>query len=191
MKAPSSSDAPALRVAFSIAALVVSSAVAGCARDKRSASEARLEKFEVTLELPPEPGKPAQAPPEAALEPFRVWVNQETPRQKKNPEWVTIPAKEGKVLEMAPDGNWWCLVNPVKVFGKIDEDRTIVHWTTSRTLRCSSDNWRTSVEGLIRVGYAADGQRGEADPRAALYLKDTVAGVPRTTVVVLEPLKPK
>jgi hypothetical protein len=179
-----------LRVALTIAVLL-SCAVAGCEPDRRRSAEAKLEKFEVTLELPPEPGKPAQAPPEAALQPFRSWVNQEVPRQKKNPEWVTIPAKEGKVLDMAPDGHWSCIVNPVKVFGKIDEDRTVVHWTTSRTLRCSSDNWRTSIEGLIRVGYAPDGQRGEADPRTALYLKDIVAGIPRTTAVVLEPLKPK
>ena len=150
-----------------------------------------LEKFEVTTELPPEPGKPEPAPPAAALEPFRVWVNQEIPRQKKNPEWQTIPAKEGRVLDMAPDGNWSCLVNPVKVFGKIDDDRSIVHWTTSRTLRCSSDNWKSSVEGMVRVGYAPDGKRGEADPRVAINLKDMVAGAPRLTVVVLEPLKPK
>jgi hypothetical protein len=150
-----------------------------------------LEKYEVTIELPPEPGKPAPVPPDAALEPFRVWVNQETPRQKKNPEWQTIPAKEGRVLDMAADGNWSCLVNPVKVFGKIDEDRTVAHWTTSRTLRCSSDNWKTAIEGVVRVGYAPDGKRGDTDPRAAIYLKDNVGGAPRSTVVVLEPSKPK
>jgi hypothetical protein len=192
MKARSSSGAPALRVALSVAALVLSCAtLAGCARDKRKAAEAQLEKFEVSIELPPEPGKPAPAPPDAALEPFRVWVNQETPRQKKNPEWQAVPAKEGKILDLAADGNWRCLVNPAKVFGKIDEDRTVTHWTVSRTLRCSSDNWRTSTEGLVRVGYAPDGTRGEVDPRAAFYLKDIVAGVPRVTVVVMEPAKGK
>ena len=92
---------------------------------------------------------------------------------------------------MAQDGNWSCLINPVRIFGKIDDDLTVTHWTTSRTLRCSSDNWRTSIEGLVRVGYAPDGKRGDADPRAALYLKDIVAGVPRATVVVLEPSKPR
>jgi hypothetical protein len=192
MKARPSSSAPARRVAVAVAALVLSCpTLAGCARDKRRAAEAQLEKFEVAIELPPEPGKPTPAPPDAVLEPFRVWVNQETPRQKKNPEWQAIPAKDAKILDMAADGNWRCLVNPVKVFGKIDEDRTITHWTASRTLRCSSDNWRTSTDGLVRVGYAPDGTRGEADPRAAFYLKDIVAGVPRVTVVVMEPAKGK
>jgi hypothetical protein len=190
MKVPSSSTRPLRWVAFSIFAFALASALGGC-RDRRNAAEAMLEKYEVTIELPPEPGKPAPAPPDAALEPFRVWVNQETPRQKKNPEWQLVPAKEGKVLDMAPDGNWSCLVNPSKAFGKIDEDRSVVHWTMSRTLRCSSDNWKTAIEGVVRVGYAPDGKRGEADPRAAFYLKDTVAGAPRSTTVVLEPPKSK
>jgi hypothetical protein len=188
MKAPRSSAGSVVRVACSIA-LVLSSWV-GLSSCKRGGS-APLDSFEVTVDLPPQPGKPAQVPPERALLPFRVWVNQETPRQKKTPEWRTIPAKEGVVLDMAPDGNWSCLVNPVKVLGKNDEDGVVAHWTTSRTLRCSSDGWKTSVEGLVRVGYAPDGKRGETDPKAVFHLRDVVGGAPRFTVVVLEALPAK
>jgi hypothetical protein len=161
MKVPSSSTRPLRWVAFSIFAFALASALGGC-RDRRNAAEAMLEKYEVTIELPPEPGKPAPAPPDAALEPFRVWVNQETPRQKKNPEWQLVPAKEGKVLDMAPDGNWSCLVNPSKAFGKIDEDRSVVHWTMSRTLRCSSDEDRHRGRGSRRVRARRKAGRGRS-----------------------------
>ena len=160
--------------------------MAGCKRDQQSAGAKQLGTFEVTTEVPPPAGSAMPSPPERALAPFRVWINQETPRQKKTPEWRTVPAKDGVVLDMAPDGNWSCLVNPVKVFGNSDEDGSVSHWTTSRTLRCSSDQWKTSIESLVRVGYAADGKRGETDPKAVLYLKDVVSGAPRVTVVVLE-----
>ena len=165
---PRSSDGPALRVACSIVAVVLSCAgLAGCKRDPRS-GPAPLDTFEVTIEVPPPAGSAAPAPPERVLAPFRVWINQETPRQKKTPEWRTFPAKDGVVLDMAPDGNWSCLLNPARVFGQIDEDGSVTHWTTSRTLRCSNDQWKTSVESLVRVGFAGDGKRGEADPKAVL-----------------------
>jgi hypothetical protein len=177
------------------AAALISAGLPGCRREKAGESSSAapprgmppLDKFEVELELPTPPGKPAPVPPEAALAPFRVWVNQETPRQKKNPEWRSIPAKEGLILDMATDGRWSCLVNPVRLFAKFDDEAEVMHWTTSRTLRCSSDQWKTNVEGLVRVGYAPDGKRLESDPRAAFHLKDFVAGQPRVTAVVLEP----
>jgi len=179
---------PRITCAIAVVALTGSS-LGGCKPDSRKKANTELGKVEVTTDLPPLPGSPTPTAPESAFEPFRVWVNQESPRQKKTPEWRTIPGKEGVVLDMAPDGNWTCLVNPVQVFGNGDDGR-VAHWTTSRTVRCSSDNWRTSVQGLVRVGYDPDGKRGESDPPVALYLKDIVAGVPRVTVVVLESVKP-
>lgn len=145
-----------------------------------------LDKYTVSSDLPPGPGASLPVPPEGALEPFRFWINQETPRQKKAPEWRSIPAKEGLTVEMAADGKWRCLVNPAQVFGKVDDDRKVAFWTTSRVVRCSSDQWATYVEGLVRVGYGPDGKREKVDPPAALYLRDTVNGQPRVTVVVLE-----
>lgn len=159
----------------------------------RVASSARLpegvpplEAFEVKLEVPSAPGAPPPSVPEGALAPFRVWINQETPRQKKTPEWRSFGAKEGLLLDMAADGKWRCLLNPVHLLGRLDDKLTADHWTASRSLRCSSDGWATFVEALVRVGYERDGKFDEADPRSALYLRDNVGGQARVTAVVLE-----
>lgn len=145
-----------------------------------------LDAFEVKLEVPSAPGAAPPAVPDGVLGPFRVWINQETPRQKKTPEWRSFGAKEGLVLDMAADGKWRCLLNPVHLLGRLDEKMTADHWTASRTLRCSSDGWATFVEALVRVGYEQGGKLDEADPRSALYLEDTVGGRARVTTVVLE-----
>jgi hypothetical protein len=145
-----------------------------------------MDTYDVTLEIPPTPGKPAAAPSDAVLAPFRVWVNQETPRQKKTPEWRSYPSKEGATLELEPDGRWRCVLGGARVFGKFEIDRKVSQWTVSRTLRCSSDGWATYVEGLVRVAYDPEGKRVHTDPLAALRLNDVVAGQPRETVVVLD-----
>jgi len=150
------------------------------------AREPPIDRYEVMLDIPPKPGKPAPEPSESVLAPFRVWVNQESPMQKKTPEWRSYPAKEGASIELAPDGKWRCLLNPVRIRGKYEETRKLDFWAVSRTLRCSSDGWATYVEGLVSAQYDETGKREHAEPPAAMYLKDIVGGVPRSTVVVLE-----
>lgn len=144
--------------------------------------------FEVTFELPPKPGQPAPTPPDAALRPWRVWINQELPRQKKNPEWRPYAAKDGALLDVATDGKWRCLMTPARLFAKFDDRKKVAEWTSSRNVRCSSDGWRTHVETLVRCRFAPDGKPTTSDPPGAMYLNDVVNQEPRTTVVVLEPL---
>ena len=76
------------------------------------------EQFDVQLELPPKPGKPVPVTPPSVLGPARVWINQETPRQEKAPEWRVFPAKEAAMLDLSPDGRWRCLVNPLRAVGR-------------------------------------------------------------------------
>jgi hypothetical protein len=167
---------------------ILLAALAGC-RTRKGIPP--LDHYEMTLEVPPAPGKPAPAVPDTVLGPARVWINQETPRQKKTPVWQPFPAKDGTLLDLSPDGKWRCLLNPVHVLGSVEESATVERWTTSRTLRCTSDNWSTFVEGLVTGVYAQDGKRVEGVPRAVLYLKDVVGGQPRSTVVVLDGEIPK
>lgn len=156
-------------------------AAAACRR-----SSPPFDAFEVTLEVKPAKGRPAATPPDGALRPWRVWVNQERPRQKKAPTWRVYGAKEGAFLDLAADGKWQCLVNPVKVFGKVNERAKIADWIVSRTVRCSCDGWRAYVDGFVQASFDAEGKETETTPSAALYLNDTVGGAPRATVVVLE-----
>jgi len=167
-----------------IVALVLSGA-ASC----RQVS-APIEQFTVTVEIPPAKGKPAPAPPEGALRPWRVWVNQERPRQKKAPEWRAFGAKDGAALDLAADGRWRCVVNPVRVLGKANERAQIADWIVSRTVRCSSDGWKTFVGTFVQVGFDSDGKETQSTPSAPVYLNDQVGGVERSTVVVLEGAKP-
>jgi hypothetical protein len=155
--------------------------LAGCARRTPPIGH-----FAVTFESGGPPGKPHPEPPEATLRPWRVWVDQERPRQKKNPEWRSFGAKDGALLDMAPDGKWACLVNPVTLLGTIGEKAKIVGWVASRTIRCSSDGWKTSTDARVRAGFDTEGKPTELDPSAVLYLNDVVGGTERMTVVVLE-----
>ena len=165
-------------------------AFAGAAVACRKA-ELPFEKFEVELEVPPPPGQPAATPPEAVFRPWRVWVNQEEPRQHKAPEWRVIGAKEGTNLGLAMDGRWRCLVNPVHVLGKLNERAEIGRWIVSRSVRCSRDEYRSSVEGRAQAWFDDDGKEFETTPSVPLYLNDIVGGKKRVTVVVLEGLKVK
>jgi hypothetical protein len=148
--------------------------------------EPPFEKFEVDLEVQPKKGQPAAMPPESVLRPWRVWVNQEEPRQKKAPSWRVIGAKEGAYLELAPDGRWRCLLNPVHVAGKANERAQIASWVVSRSLRCSRDGFRTSVESRVQARFGDDGKEFETAPSVPMYLNDIVGGKKRVTVVVLE-----
>jgi hypothetical protein len=160
-------------------------AAAGVAAACRRA-EPPFERFDVQLEIPPAKGQPALAPPEAVLRPWRVWVNQEEPRQHKAPAWRAVGAKEGANLELAADGRWRCLMNPVHVLGKANERAKIATWIVSRSIRCSRDEYRTSVEGRAQAWFELDGKEIQTTPSVPLYLNDTVGGQKRVTVVVLE-----
>lgn len=144
--------------------------------------------FEIAFELAPKAGQPAPTPPDAAMKPWRVWINQELPRQKKNPEWRPYAAREGALLDVATDGKWRCLVSAARVFAKFDDHMKVDEWITSRNVRCSGDGWRTHAETLVRCRFAPDGTPTTSDPPGAMYLADVVNREPRSTVVVLEPL---
>jgi hypothetical protein len=142
-----------------------------------------LGSFSVTLDRP----APSQiSPPDGALWPWRVWIDQEEPRQKKAPEWRAYAAKEAASLDIAADGTWRCLINPVRVKGKTNEHGKTSDWIVTRTIRCSSDAWRSYVEGFAQADFDVEGKETEATASAALRLSEVVSGVRRNTVVVLE-----
>ncbi len=156
-------------------------AAVGCRRESPA-----LENYAVTYEVQPENGKPGEPPPDPALGPWRVWINQERPRQKKAPEWTPVPAKEARLLELAPDGHWRCGVNGVRLLGKTGESGSIELWQATRALRCSTDGFRTHVDAVVHATFDDSGKQLAADPRSVIYLNDVVDGVPRVTVVGLE-----
>jgi hypothetical protein len=143
-------------------------------------------KFEVKYELPKLAAQAPPEPPPSVLRPWRVWVNQERPRQRKNPEWRSFGARDGALLDIAADGKWRCLVNPVSVLGTVGERAKLAGWVASRSVRCSSDGWKTNIEAFVRAAFDPGGNPTEIDSSAALYLNDVVSGQERTTVVVLE-----
>jgi hypothetical protein len=171
-----------VRKGFLVAWILASAGAAVACRK----AEPPFEKFEVQLELPPPKGQPAATPPEAVLRPWRVWVNQEEPRQHKAPSWRVIGAREGVNLELAPDGRWRCLANPVHVLGKVNERAKIAIWIVSRSVRCSRDGYRSSVESRVQASFDVEGKEVETAPSVPMYLNDTVGGKKRVTVVVLE-----
>jgi hypothetical protein len=176
-------DAARYPVTTAALLLALVEAIAGCQR--RSPPS---EPFAVELSVPLPAGKPVPEPPPKALEAWRVWVNQEQPRQKKNPVWIDVPGNETRVLDMAEDGRWRCVVNPVRLRGQADEDGSVEAWALSRTARCSSDGWKTHVESLVRTTLDATGKLLQADPIAPIFLNDVVDGQPRRTIVLLEAL---
>ena len=144
--------------------------------------------FEIELELPPPPGSNSPEPPAAALRPWRVWINQEQPRQRKNPAWQPYAARQSATLELAADGRWRCLITPTQLFAKFDEPRSLRSWSATRHVRCSPDGWKTYSETTVHCSFTASGELTRCAPPAAVHLADVVGGEPRSTVVVLEPL---
>lgn len=136
------------------------------------------------LDGPPTGGK-MPVMPESILKPYRVWVNQEEPRQKKNPQWASFAPKEGAMLDLAADGKWRCLVTPAHVLGRIGEHSPVRDWTVSRSVRCSTDGFSTFLETTARSGYDETGAPLRNDPPASVHLNDVVGGKPRRTVVVI------
>lgn len=164
-----------------VTAVLVLGATEGC----KSASPP-FEAFEVRREIPVAKGQPDAPPPEGVLRPWRVWINQERPRQKKAPDWRVYAAKDAAMLDIASDGKWRCLLNPIHALGKINEHGKIGSWIASRAIRCSSDGWRTFVEGPVQTSFDPQGNEIETGASAVLYLNEVVGGVPRSTAVVLE-----
>ncbi len=166
------------------AALAIFVGTAGC-----RARPPPLDSFEVKLDATPKKGAPS-TPPDPVLRPWRVWIVQQYPLQKKTPHWETFAARDGRLLDLAPDGNWRCLVTPVRLLGKINDHQRVGTWIATRAVRCSSDGWRTSAEARVRAAFDPDGVPGPLDPSAPLFLNDVVNGEPRLTIVVLEGAKP-
>jgi hypothetical protein len=164
-----------------VSAMFLMATASGCRH-----REPPIGRFEVKFDLASLAAKVSPEPPPGVLRPWRVWVNQERPRQKKNPEWRSFGAKEGVVLDIASDGKWRCVVNPVSVLGTVGEKAKLAGWVASRSIRCSSDGWKTNIEAIVRAGFDPDGNPTQIDSSAVLYLNDSVAGQDRTTVVVLE-----
>jgi hypothetical protein len=144
-----------------------------------------LGSYQVLFEAPPPAGSARPSPVPAAERPWRVWVNQEVPRQKPNPHWKPSPIKETTLLEMAADGRWRCAVTPAEVLARIGEDLKLGSWQVSRRLVCSNDGWLTNVEERAQVTYGLDGKVVDSKTEASLILNDQVGGKPRVTVVGL------
>jgi predicted small lipoprotein YifL len=142
--------------------------------------------FDVRVDAPAQKGKPFPAAPDAASTPWKVWINQEEPRQKKAPVWQHYDAKASTLLDLAADGTWRCALGAVHVVGHTSEHGAMATWTASRKIRCSTDGFRTYVESLVRAEYAPDGALTGLDPPGALYLNEVVKGEKRFTAVVLK-----
>jgi len=143
------------------------------------------ESFDVTFNMPLGKGKPAPVPPDATLQPWSVWINQERPRQAKNPKWESYDAKTGATLELPKEGKWRCVLSPVHVFGRLDERGAVADWTASRRVRCSADAFQTFVETVVRALYEPDGSLTQVESPAAMSLEEVVQGQARFTAVVL------
>ncbi|MBM4362067.1 MAG: hypothetical protein FJ104_05260, partial [Deltaproteobacteria bacterium] len=147
--------------------------------------------YRLVHELPPAAGAAAPVPPPEVLAPFRVWVNQEQPRQRRAPGWVPFSLETGTALELEPGAAHRCLLDGAEVFAKYEDPTTLDRWRVTRTLRCSSDGFRTIVAGTVRAWYSPEGKLLDADPRAALSLVEPGQTPPRITAVVLDLQRPR
>jgi hypothetical protein len=125
-------------------------------------------------------------PPQVASETWRVKVMQEIPRQKKNPRWRTLKIDEAVDLEMPPGTRYRCLVNPVRFRPWEDEiSSKVIKWDLIRSVRCSSDGWRTYSELVHGVSMGGGGETPSPISRQGeLYLHDWVDGK-RSQITVL------
>jgi hypothetical protein len=145
--------------------------------------------FEIIDDFPRKPGTPAPQPPEAALKPWQVWVNQERPRQKRNPRWNAHDAKASVDLELEPGTSFRCLLNPVRLSARSEETGEVEAWSVWRSVRCSSDGWTTHVEAQLTIEVTGDGTWPERIEPAPLFLRETVDGKPREISIALRPLR--
>ncbi len=155
-------------------------------KGESTVGQAPVGKFEITSDLAPSPGKPGPKPPAAALVDWRVWVNQEQPRQKKNPEWKIVPAQSPSEPELPADNRFRCVLTPATVHSHMESETEVQFWTASRAIRCSSDGWRTFVATRLVVDVSPKGDvLLPPDPHPSLALHDQVAGKDRETAVAL------
>lgn len=126
-------------------------------------------------------------PPEDLLEPWRAFVNQERPRQKKNPKWQTLPPKQSITLQMPEGSSYRCQVGPLVVRGHGTEAQDAVQmWVLSRSLKCSSDGWQTFSEQVHQVFVKPDGDREVPVDRTIALLRERGQGdgLKETTVIL-------
>jgi hypothetical protein len=151
------------------------------------AAEPPLEAFRLEPWVSPRKGIDPVTPPESLLRPWRAFVNQERPRQKKNPRWQSLPPKEAVFLEMQGESAFRCLVNPLEIGARTDEDETEVEaWVLMRRMRCSSDGWATWAQVEHTVLVDLDGKERPLIDHGELFLRERREGAPpRETTVFL------
>jgi hypothetical protein len=128
-------------------------------------------------------------PPQAANHPWRVITLQEWPRPKKTPHWRVVKREEAPELEMPERSRFRCIVNPV-VYRVVEDEVPLKPqgWTLLRTVRCSSDGWRTYSQAAYSEFVGQDGTPGDRSGRQAeLYLHDVIDGKGVEITMILRP----
>jgi hypothetical protein len=145
-----------------------------------------FEKFELAPWKSPREKIAPVAPPGSLLETWRVFVNQERPRQKKNPRWISLPPREGVTLPMAEDGRFRCIVNPLRVQARPNDDLSGVDaWVLMRSVLCSGDGWRTWTDSPHQVVVLPDGKRTATIEQTDVLLREPIDGKVRETTIIL------
>jgi hypothetical protein len=130
---------------------------------------------------------PPVPPPESLLEPWRVFVKQERPRQKKNARWRSVPAKDGVELAMPPDSRFRCIVNPLELTPQPAENlRSVAAWMLIRRVRCSNDGWASWTESSFARLVLADGSSKDAVDHVEVLLREVMddSSIRETTVLL-------
>jgi hypothetical protein len=112
------------------------------------------------------------APPDLARETWRVLVSQDRPIQLKTPQWQPLLARATVELQMPSGSAFRCVAPPLEVKSEANAPGTkLKAWRLTRSVRCSSDGWRSWTESIHRVKSLPDGSR-EVGPDAGLLLRD-------------------
>jgi hypothetical protein len=126
------------------------------------------------------------APPDSLLAPWRIFVNQERPRQKKNPRWAPLPSKEAVTVAMPEGSAYECIVNPLVIKAQPNEKADgIEAWALSRGVLCSKDGWHAWTESLHQAFVTPDGERKEPAEQTIILLRERTGKDVRETTVVL------
>jgi hypothetical protein len=126
------------------------------------------------------------APPESLLAAWRVFVNQEKPRQKKNPQWRSIPPKDAVELEMEPGTAFRCIVNPLEVQARPTEDDDGVDaWVLTRKILCSGDGWKTWTESPHQVVVPKEGKVTRTIEQTEVLLREPLGDKTRETTILM------
>jgi hypothetical protein len=145
-----------------------------------------FEKFELEPWKSPRKGIDPVAPPEGLLTTWRVFVNQERPRQKKNPRWIPLPPREAVTLPMAEDGRFRCIVNPLRVQARPnDDDSGVDAWILTRSVLCSGNGWRTWTDSPHQVVVLPEGKRTRTIEQTDVLLREPIDGKTRETTIIL------